>query len=120
MKKQIKKIVLSKETLRNLSTPLEGVLQKAAGGAFPLTLAPAAATSFTDWTTEFQNSIRALGTDVTVPTDLQPYFATASVVLLGDGSPTNPRRFLITPGTAVGARQACRCGTPVNTRRDTE
>jgi phage tail sheath protein FI len=74
-----------------------------AGGAFPLTLAPAAATSFTDWTTEFQNSIRALGTDVTVPTDLQPYFATASVVLLGDGSPTNPRRFLITPGTAIGA-----------------
>jgi len=75
-----------------------------AGGAFALTLAPAAATSFTAWATEFQNSIRAKGTDVTVPLDLRPYFATASVTLLGDGSAGNPRRFLITPGTAVGAR----------------
>jgi phage tail sheath protein FI len=74
-----------------------------AGGPYALTPPLVAPISFADWAAEFQNSIRAKGIDVAVPADQQPYFATASVALLGDGSATNPRRFLVTPGTAAGA-----------------
>lgn len=74
-----------------------------AAAAFPITLAAAAANSFADWATEFENSIQALGVDVSVPVDLRPYFATATVTLLGAGTVASPHRFLVVPATAAGA-----------------
>jgi phage tail sheath protein FI len=71
--------------------------------AMPYTLTIASpVNTFADWETAFRDAIHAGGTDPLVPADLQPYFATASVTLLGTGTPGDPRRFLITPGTAVG------------------
>jgi phage tail sheath protein FI len=75
----------------------------AAAMPYTLTIAPAAATSYANWAAEFENAIQAAGADPAVPADLQPYFATATVTMLGSGTALDPARFLITAGTAAGA-----------------
>jgi phage tail sheath protein FI len=76
----------------------------AAAMPYPLTIASSPViNTFADWETAFEDAIQAGGTDPLVPADLQPYFATATVALLGTGTPGDPHRFLIRPGTAVGA-----------------
>lgn len=69
-----------------------------APGAVPLTLPNSTAGGFVEWVSAFQSALRAAGVGPSIPAEVRAYFTGATVDLIGAGSATNPRRFVVRAG----------------------
>ncbi len=56
-------------------------------------------TSFVEWAAALQRALRNAGAVPTISIEHRAYFTSATVSIIGDGSATNPRRFVIGAGT---------------------
>jgi phage tail sheath protein FI len=90
--------------IENLTATLT-VTSPAAATVGPVTLQALigiAPTSYAQWAQLLQSAIRNAAADPAVTAQYRAYFAEATVDLVGDGSATNPRRFVVLAGR--GAR----------------
>lgn len=63
-----------------------------------LTIPASVAGGFVEWAAGFQSALRAAGAEPSIRPEHRAYFTGATVDLVGDGSVTNPRRFVIRAG----------------------
>lgn len=69
-----------------------------APGSVPLTIPASAASGFVEWTAGLQAALRAAGAGPSIPAELRAYYTGATVDLIGAGTATSPRRFVIRAG----------------------
>ncbi len=69
-----------------------------APGAIALTIPTTATGGFTEWATGLQTALRSAGAGASIPAEFRAYFTGATVDIIGAGSVTNPRRFVVIAG----------------------
>lgn len=67
-------------------------------GSVALTIPASAASGFVEWTAGLQTALRAAGAAASIPAELRAYYTGATVDLIGAGTATSPRRFVIRAG----------------------
>lgn len=67
-------------------------------GSVALTIPASAASGFVEWTAGLQAALRAAGAGPSIPAELRAYYTGATVDLIGAGTATSPRRFVIRAG----------------------
>ncbi|MGQ0444604.1 MAG: phage tail sheath family protein [Beijerinckiaceae bacterium] len=88
------------DEIDTISISLQLVLQ-APGTPAPLdipAIPPTATDKFVFWAAGLQTALRKLSTSATILPEHRAYFSSATVNIIGDGTPGNPRRFVIRAG----------------------